>query len=121
MFACTDSPSIDRQETHMSPEPTRFERTFIVADGDIDALGHVNNVVYLQWVQDVAVSHWQQAATPEQQRETVWVAIRHEIDYAAPAFARDEIVARTWVEEWTGATSEALAPPSLYPGPRPRW
>ena len=90
----------------MSPEPARFERTFVVADRDIDALGHVNNVVYLQWVQDVAVSHWEHAATPEQRRQTAWVAIRHEIDYKAPAFARDEVVAQTWVEKWTGATSE---------------
>jgi acyl-CoA thioester hydrolase len=86
--------------------PARFERRFPVRESDIDALGHVNNVVYLQWIQDVASAHWQHAATPEQLDGTVWVAIRHEIDYKAPAFAGEEVLARTWVEEWTGATSD---------------
>ncbi len=91
----------------MSPgEPERFEQGFTVAEADIDALGHVNNVVYLKWVQEVATSHWRHAATPEQHQAIVWVALRHEIDYEAPAFASEEVVARTWVEGWTGATSE---------------
>ena len=89
-----------------SPHPARFERRFTVREQDIDALGHVNNVVYLQWIQDVAAAHWAHAATSEQFEETVWVAVRHEIDYKAPAFAGEEVLARTWVEEWTGATSD---------------
>lgn len=86
--------------------PARFERAFEVEVADIDGLGHVNNLVYLRWVQDVAAAHWRFAATPEQQDAVVWVAVRHEIDYKAPAFAREQIVARTWVEEWTGVTSD---------------
>ena len=89
-----------------TPHPARFERTFSVRADDIDSLGHVNNVVYVQWVQDVAAAHWKEAATPEQLEATVWVAVRHEIDYKAPAFAGDEVLARTWVAEWTGATSD---------------
>jgi len=68
----------------------------IVAD-DIDELGHVNNVVYLRWVQDVAIAHWTSAATAGQQAEVAWVAVRHEIDYKHPALPGDGIVARTWV------------------------
>jgi acyl-CoA thioester hydrolase len=86
--------------------PARFERAFEVEVTDIDGLGHVNNLVYLRWVQDVAAAHWRFAATPEQLDEVVWVAVRHEIDYKAPAFAREKILARTWVEEWTGVTSD---------------
>ena len=77
-----------------------------VSDADTDRLGHVNNVVYLQWVQDAAEAHWRHVATPEEQEAILWVAVRHEIDYEAPGFSGDELVARTWVEKWTGATSE---------------
>ena len=79
---------------------------FVVTPGDIDELDHVNNVVYLQWVQEVAAAHWHHTATSEQIIDILWVAIRHEIQYEAPAFLDDEIIARTWVETWTRATSE---------------
>lgn len=74
-----------------------FELTLAVSPADIDELGHVNNVVYLRWVQDVAIAHWSTAATAEQQREVAWVAIRHEIDYKHPALLGDGVIARTWV------------------------
>lgn len=74
-----------------------FELPRTIAPDDIDELGHVNNVVYLRWVQDVAIAHWSTAATPEQQAEVAWVAVRHEIDYKLPALPGDGIIARTWV------------------------
>ena len=89
-----------------APTPTRFELPIRVGESDLDEVGHVNNVVYVQWVQDAAAGHWRHAATAEQLEGIVWVAVRHEIDYEAPSFAGDELVARTWVEAWSGATSE---------------
>jgi len=86
--------------------PARFERRSTVDDADIDELGHVNNVVYVRWIQEVAAAHWRAAATPAQQDALVWVAVRHEVDYDAPAFPGEQVVARTWVEAWTGATSD---------------
>lgn len=74
-----------------------FELPIAIADGDIDVLDHVNNVVYLRWVQDAAVAHWRHAATPEEQEQLLWVVARHEIDYRRPARPGDTIVARTWV------------------------
>ena len=74
-----------------------FELPRTIAPDDIDELGHVNNVVYLRWVQDVAIAHWSTAATPEQQADVAWVAVRHEIDYKLPALPGDGIIARTWV------------------------
>ncbi len=74
-----------------------FELPRTIAPDDIDELGHVNNVVYLRWVQDVAIAHWSTAATPEQQGEVAWVAVRHEIDYKLAALLGDGIIARTWV------------------------
>ena len=62
----------------------------------IDALGHVNNVVYLSWVQDVAIAHWNSLTTPALRERLIWVALRHEIDYKAEALPGDTITARTW-------------------------
>ena len=74
-----------------------FELRIWVEPSDIDELGHVNNVAYLRWVQDVAVAHWN-AAIPEVDRaRLLWVVLRHEIDYQAPAFAGEELTVRTWV------------------------
>jgi acyl-CoA thioester hydrolase len=74
-----------------------FEMTVTVDPDDIDVLGHVNNVVYLRWVQDVAVAHWTAFAPAADQAKLVWVVVRHEIDYKQPARLGDRIVARTWV------------------------
>ena len=68
-----------------------------VAWGDMDAFGHVNNVVFLRYVQDVATAHWRSKAPEEDQAALVWVVVRHEIDYKRPAFLGDELVAETWV------------------------
>jgi len=68
-----------------------------VSAGDIDVLGHVNNVTYLRWVQDVAVAHWESAAPLEDQARTRWIVLRHEIDYKQPARLGDTVLARTWV------------------------
>ena len=75
----------------------RFEIDIQVTPADIDRLGHVNNVVYLRWVQDAAVAHWRAAAPAADQARLIWVVLRHEIDYKRPAFLEDEISARTWV------------------------
>ena len=64
---------------------------------DIDLLGHVNNVVYLRYVQEAAIAHWTAAADPADQERFFWVVTRHEIDYRRPAFLKDTILARTWV------------------------
>ncbi|MEJ2480897.1 MAG: thioesterase family protein [Acidihalobacter sp.] len=76
-----------------------FELSFPVVSDDIDFLGHVNNVVYLRWVQDVAIAHWRELATAQEQATLLWVVVRHEIDYKRPAFLGDTVLARTWVGE----------------------
>ena len=83
-----------------------YEHSFKVTAGDIDQQGHVNNVRYVQWIQDVAVAHWRDAATPEQLEGVTWVVLRHEIDYLRPAFEGEELTARTWVGKASAARSE---------------
>lgn len=81
----------------MNGPQDRFELPITIQPDDIDVLGHVNNVVYLRWVQDAAIAHWDHLATPEMKAEALWVAARHEIDYKRPAMPGDDIVAVTWV------------------------
>jgi acyl-CoA thioester hydrolase len=83
-----------------------FSLPITVQSADIDALGHVNNVVYLRWMQEAAAAHWEAAAAAELRGLVSWVVVRHEIDYKAPAFDGERLVARTWVGEPAGATWE---------------
>jgi acyl-CoA thioester hydrolase len=84
----------------------KFSHSFRVEPGDIDEQGHVNNVAYLRWIQDVAVAHWRHSATAEQVGKYSWITIRHEIDYKRQAFEGEEITVTTWVGEWTHVTCE---------------
>jgi acyl-CoA thioester hydrolase len=80
--------------------------TVPVLPGDIDEQNHVNNTVYLRWVQDVATAHWRAVASAQAQAAIGWVVLRHEIDYKTPATLDDEIVLRTWVGKATRLTFE---------------
>jgi len=80
-----------------------FSLTITVREGDIDTMHHVNNVVYFKWVQDIATAHWNTVASEPIRTKYLWVVLRHEIDYLAPAFLDDTLLATTWVGE-TNAT-----------------
>jgi acyl-CoA thioester hydrolase len=73
--------------------------TVKVEPTDIDGQNHVNNTIYLRWVQNVATAHWKSLASAEAQNAIGWIVLRHEIDYKNPASVGDEIVLRTWVGE----------------------
>ena len=76
-----------------------FELTLTALPEHIDELGHVNNAVWVQWMEQVAVAHWQSVADPAHQEAYFWVIVRHEIDYLRPAFEGERITARTWAGE----------------------
>lgn len=81
---------------------TGVTMTRIARDGDIDELGHVNNAVYLLWAQDIAAAHWRSLAPEAMQRELIWVALRHEIDYRDQVLAGETVVVRTWLGRVSG-------------------
>ena len=83
-----------------------FARTLHVGEPDLDEQAHVNNVVYVQWVQDTATAHWLALTTPEDRARVGWVCTRHEIDYLAPALLGDEVVVRTRVGHAKGLIFE---------------
>lgn len=83
-----------------------FELIVAVQAEDIDRQNHVNNTVYLRWIQDVAVAHWRALASSEAQKKIQWVVLRHEIEYKKPAFRNDRAKLRTWVGKATRITFE---------------
>ena len=87
---------------------TIFEATHTVISEDLDDLMHVNNVRYVQWVQDIAKAHWEAATTLFQQHENVWVLVSHQIDYKSAAKLNDEIYIKTYVTRSKGVTSTRI-------------
>ena len=84
----------------------KFEKTFTARPADIDELGHVNNAVWVQWIQDLATSHWEAAARPEDREAFFWVVTRHEIDYRGNVAEGETVTGETWIEgKPRGATS----------------
>lgn len=79
--------------------------TFVVGIemADIDFMGHVNNAIYLKWVQAAVISHWEKIAPPEAVAAHLWVALKHEITYRKPAFLDDEVIATVFLQRVHGA------------------
>ena len=76
---------------------TRFAREFVAQPGDIDELGHVNNAVWVRWVQELATAHWEAVAPAEHRAAHVWVVTRHEIDYRGNVAEGERVTGETWV------------------------
>ena len=74
-----------------------FTQTITAQPEDIDELGHVNNAVWVRWIQDMATGHWAAVAEPAHVAAYVWVVVRHEIDYLGNVKADETVTARTWV------------------------
>lgn len=89
-----------------TPTSQKFQISAEVRPEDIDELDHVNNAVYLRWVQAAAVAHWREIAPADMQDDTLWVVVRHEIDYKSPAVRSDRLVVETWVGAATRITFE---------------
>lgn len=76
-----------------------FTMTFTAQAGHIDQLGHVNNAVWVQWMEEIAVTHWAAVALQEWQEAYVWVVTRHEIDYRGNIREGESVTARTFIPD----------------------
>jgi acyl-CoA thioester hydrolase len=85
-----------------------FEHEIAVPAAAIDDNGHVNNVVYVQWMQDIAIAHFEHVGgTPIMKAaNATWVARSHYIEYLRPATAGDRVRVRTWVEDFRRVMSK---------------
>jgi acyl-CoA thioester hydrolase len=90
----------------MSVSASAFELLHRVQPTEIEEQGHVNNTIYLRWVQEVAIAHWRALAPAEAVAEIGWVVLRHEIDYKSAAREGDELVIRTWLGGSSGLSFE---------------
>jgi acyl-CoA thioester hydrolase len=75
----------------------RHTLSFTALPEHIDELGHVNNAVWVDWIQQLATSHWAAVAAPEHQAAYVWVVTRHEIDYRGNVGLGESVTAETWI------------------------
>ena len=66
-------------------------------------MGHVNNSVYLKWVQEAVIRYWEKVAPPEAVGRHLWIALSHEINYRRPTFLDDLVVADVFAEKVEGA------------------
>ena len=89
----------------MEDQMKHYSKKLTVSEDHIDELNHVNNVVYLQWVQDIAKEHWFSLAPEKFSKDHFWVVVRHELDYRKQTFLQEEIEVTTYVEEFKGSFS----------------
>ena len=82
-----------------------YEQELIVTKDHLDARQHVNNVRYVEWVQDVAESHWLLEAPTTMRQQYYWVMISHHIHYKAEAILDDILLLKTYVTESGGVRS----------------
>jgi len=87
----------------------RYRMTFTAGAGHIDFMGHVNNAVWLQWAQDIAIAHWESVADPAHVEAYLWVVTRHEIEYRGNIAEGESVTGETRIENPpTGARFERL-------------
>lgn len=79
-----------------------YQYQFTVPREAVDNNGHVNNVQYVRWMQEAAISHSENVRCDELTESfgAIWVVRAHRIEYLRPAFAHDEINVLTWVSDF---------------------
>lgn len=76
-----------------------FTLDFVAIPETIDELGHVNNAIWVRWLQKIATSHWDAVAPEAHKAAYIWVVVRHEIDYLRALGPGQAVTGRTWVAE----------------------
>lgn len=82
-----------------------FQKIITVSEEDLDQLNHVNNVRYVQWVQDIAEAHWLQNVTKDILDNYFWVLVSHHIEYKSEATFGDQLKIKTFVSKSEGVSS----------------
>lgn len=77
----------------------RYALTFTARPEHIDVMGHVNNAVWVQWMEAIATAHWETVASAAHQAAYAWVVPRHEIDYRGNIRAGESVLAETFIPE----------------------
>ncbi|MDC6351709.1 acyl-CoA thioesterase [Zeaxanthinibacter sp. PT1] len=94
----------------------RFTQSHTVIEDDLDDLQHVNNVRYVQWIQDISKNHWLSVAPPALLDRVIWVVVNHNITYKSAAKLGDRIRMETYIKSARGALSERVVEMYLEEG-----
>ena len=85
-----------------------FEKTIVVGEDHLDELNHVNNVVFLLWVQDISKEHWFSKTNDEINSRMYWVVRSHHLEYKKQVFLGDQVLIKTFVTNYKGPFSERV-------------
>ena len=85
-----------------------LENEITVSKNDLDDLNHVNNVIYIHWVQEIAKKHWKSLVSNEIIKNYFWILLEHQIKYLFPAFLNDKIRRKTYIEKTDGVKSNRI-------------
>jgi len=85
-----------------------LEKEITVSKNDLDDLNHVNNVIYIHWVQEIAKEHWKSLVSNEMIKNYYWVLLEHQIKYLNPALLNDKIMIKTYIEKTEGIRSNRI-------------
>lgn len=82
-----------------------YEKVVTVGEDDLDDLLHVNNVRYVEWIQEISKEHWEERASEKIKNEAVWVVLSHQIQYRNEARLGDNVIIKTYITDTKGAVS----------------
>ena len=82
-----------------------YKKEIIVVKDDLDALNHVNNVRYIQWIQDISIEHWFRVSKNKLSKQYIWVVASHFVEYKRSAALNDKLTIETYVEKFEGSLS----------------
>ena len=90
-------------------EPVVFELAATATADMIDELGHVSNIAYLTWIQQVATAHCAAVGFDREGFERlggIWMVRKHALEYLQPAYLGDEVVLASHIVDFRGASAE---------------
>jgi len=91
-----------RPEAGSGAREAIHRHSILVGRKAVDENGHVNNVQYVQWMQDAAIEHSERTGCTRLTRDVgaMWVARSHTIEYLRPAYQGERLTVLTWVTNW---------------------
>ncbi|NYJ27064.1 thioesterase family protein [Allomuricauda sp. ARW1Y1] len=82
-----------------------YSEAFDVMPNDLDDLNHVNNIRYVEWIQEISKRHWNHVTTEAIQQSLIWVVRNHNITYHKSAVLGNTMLINTYIAENQGPIS----------------
>ena len=85
-----------------------YEKTLTVQSEDLDELNHVNNIRYIEWVQQISKEHWEKVTSSQLRSTLIWVVRKHEVNYFKSAVLDDQLTLKTHIAQNKGPISTRI-------------